>query len=145
MIEVLLEAERALSVGMLDKAERLYRQAAANDARNAIAIVGLAKVALERDDELAALALGEQALAIDRDNVAARRLVGRLLEVRAHRGAAMGGPPPAGATLAGDTTPGEDLGLAAGGPPPAALAPPAPAEPVAPPRRGLLRRLFGRR
>jgi hypothetical protein len=85
VIELLLEAERAMAVGMLDQAERLYRQVADSDARNSIAVVGLARIALERGDEDAALSLGARALAIDPDNVAARRLVDRLVEVRAHR------------------------------------------------------------
>ena len=93
MIELLLEAERAMAVGMLDQAERLYRQVADSDPRNSIAVVGLARIALERGDEDGALALGARALGIDPDNVAARRLVDRLVEVRAHRGVGSGVPP----------------------------------------------------
>ena len=85
MIELLLEAERALSVGLLDRAEALYAQVAAGDPRNSIAVVGLARVALERGDETRALELARQALRIDPANDAARRLVARLEEVRAFR------------------------------------------------------------
>ncbi len=87
MIELVLEAERALSVGLLDQAERLYRQAADADPRNSIAVVGLARVAVERGEEEEAIRHGERALAIDPENQAARRLVARLREVREYRDA----------------------------------------------------------
>lgn len=85
MIEILLQAERALSVGLLDRAEVLYGQVAAADPRNSIAVVGLARVALERGDEPGALALAKRALSIDPENDAADRMVQRLEEVRAYR------------------------------------------------------------
>lgn len=86
MIEPLLEAERALTVGMLDHAERLYRAVAEADPRNSIAVVGLARVALERGQDVEALQLARRALAIDGENVAAQRLVMRLEEVLRARG-----------------------------------------------------------
>ena len=86
MIEILLQAERALAVGLVDQAERLYRQAAAADPRNSIAVVGLARVALERGDEPEAWRQARRALAIDPENVAAQRLADRLEEVWAYRG-----------------------------------------------------------
>ena len=86
MIELLLQAERALSVGLIDQADRLYRQVAAADPRNSIAVVGLARVALERADDAEAWRQSQLALAIDPENVAARRLGDRLEEVFAARG-----------------------------------------------------------
>lgn len=93
MIELLLEAERAMSLGRTDQAERLFRQAADADPRNSIAVVGLARVALEREDEVGALELARRALEIDADNPAAQRLADRLVEVMAYRGEAPGAPP----------------------------------------------------
>ena len=88
MIELLLQAERAMSVGLVDRAEVLYRQVAEADPQNSIAVVGLARVALERGDEAGALALAQRALTIDPENAAAARMVERLDEVIAYRGEA---------------------------------------------------------
>ena len=86
MIELILQAERALSVGQLEQAERLYRQAAEADPRNSIAVVGLARVALDRGDDRGAYTLARQALDIDPENAAAQRLADRLDEVMRFRG-----------------------------------------------------------
>lgn len=92
MIELLLEAERALSIGRVDRAEQLYRQVADSDPRNSIAVVGLARVALERTDDLGAYLLARRALTIDPENEAARRLATRLEEVLATRGEPVADP-----------------------------------------------------
>ena len=115
MIELLLEAERALSFGQVDRAETLYRQVADADPRNSIAVVGLARVALERTDDLGAYLLARRALAIDPENEAARRLAVRLEEVLATRGEPVADPLPASAVQ-----------------PPAPPAAAAPTPPVAP-------------
>jgi thioredoxin-like negative regulator of GroEL len=86
VIELLLEAERALSFGRVDRAEQLYRQVAAADPGNSIAVVGLARVALEHADDAGAYLLAQQALTIDPENEAAQRLVARLDEVMRTRG-----------------------------------------------------------
>jgi outer membrane biosynthesis protein TonB len=91
MIELLLQAERALSVGLLDRAETLYRQVATADPRNSIAVVGLARVTLDRGDDVGALEIARKALAIDPENVAAQRMVTRLVEVLEYRVAAEAG------------------------------------------------------
>jgi tetratricopeptide (TPR) repeat protein len=92
VIELLLVAENALALGLLDQAERTYRQVLAADPRNAIAAVGLSRVALERGDEPAAIALAHDALAIDPENSTARRMIDRLEEVTRFRGAAAARP-----------------------------------------------------
>jgi hypothetical protein len=86
MMELLVEAERYLSHGLLDHAERLFRQVAAADPKSSIAAVGLARVALEHEDDATAYAFGRRALAIDPENPAARHLVLRLEEVVRGRG-----------------------------------------------------------
>lgn len=81
MIDRLLAAERRLADGSpeaLAVAERLYRTVAEADPRNAIAVVGLAKVARARGEPDAARDLAGRALAIDPDDHAARRLLADL-------------------------------------------------------------------
>ena len=85
MIEALLQAERLLVHGMVDQAEQIYANAIAQDPRNAIAVVGLARVALERGQERLAYERALEALKIDPQNVAAQRLEARLAEVFAER------------------------------------------------------------
>jgi thioredoxin-like negative regulator of GroEL len=86
VIEPLLEAERAMSFGLIDQAERLYRQVAERDPKNSIAVVGLARVALERGDDRTAYLEAKRAAAIDPENPAAQGLVRRLAEVMEVRG-----------------------------------------------------------
>jgi tetratricopeptide (TPR) repeat protein len=128
VIEILLQAESALSVGLLDRAEALYQQVAGADPRNSIAVVGLARVALERSDEVGALTLARRAMAIDPENNAAQRMVQRLEEVLRTRGVTV--PP------ATDPGPAVKADAAAASPPQAAIEPEA---------RSYLDRLLGRR
>ena len=85
MIEALLQAERLLVHGMVDQAEGIYQRAIEQDPQNAIAVVGLARVALERGQERLAYERAREALAIDPQNVAAQRLEARLAEVFTER------------------------------------------------------------
>jgi tetratricopeptide (TPR) repeat protein len=86
MIEQLLRAENALALGLLDQAEQIYARTLVSDPANAIAAVGLARVALERGDDRASLGLARRALAIDPENAQAGRMVDRLVEVMRERG-----------------------------------------------------------
>lgn len=86
MIEMLLQAERLLVHGMVDQAEDMFQRVAAQDPQNAIAVVGLARVALERGDDRLAYQHAVAALEIDRQNAAALRLEARMSEVFAGRG-----------------------------------------------------------
>jgi thioredoxin-like negative regulator of GroEL len=78
MIERLLAAEGALERDELDHAQRLFGQVAEADPRNAIAVVGLARVLARRGDADAARELVAHALDIDPDEAAARRLLDEL-------------------------------------------------------------------
>ena len=135
MIELMLEAERALAVGLLDQAERHYSAVVAADPRNAIAIVGLARVALERGDQAAVYRYARRALALDPDNPAASHLARRMAEQFVLRGEPI---PDVEAAPAGtaSTPP-----ASASAPPASSLAPTPPAKS----RPGLLDRLRRRR
>lgn len=128
MIEQLLEAERALSFGLVDQAEGLYRRVAEHDPRNAIAVVGLSRVALERGDDRTAYVEARRALVLDPDNPAAQNMVLRLEEVMQARGE----QPP-------------DISAAGGALAEAPAPAPAPSVAPAPRKRGMIDRLLGRR
>jgi len=93
MIELMLQAEQTLGLGLVDQAERMYRQAAAADPHNAIAIIGLARVQLERGDRPGAHQLTLRALAIDPENATGLRMEARLREVLAGEGIGVSAPP----------------------------------------------------
>ncbi len=75
MYELLLQADKALADGSLDQAERTYWQLIELDPSNAIAVAGLARVALARGDERLARRLADRAMALDPESVAAKRIV----------------------------------------------------------------------
>ena len=104
MIELLLQAEGALSVGLVDRAEALYQQVIGADPRNSIAVVGLARVALERSDEVGALTFARRALTIDPENDAAQRMVRRLEEALRIRGVSVASGARPGANAGSNTT-----------------------------------------
>ena len=78
MIERLLAADAALERDDRELAQRLFAQVAEADPRNAIAIVGLARVATRQGETAAARALAERALSIDPLEAAAQRLIAEL-------------------------------------------------------------------
>jgi hypothetical protein len=132
VIELLLQAERALSMGMVDQAERMYRQAAGADPRNSIAVVGLARVALERADDAEALRQARRALAIDPQNVAAVRLAARLEEVMTYRGEALPAAEAPAPARPGPTAAERPGPAPTSQPPPGSTSPPAASSPASP-------------
>jgi Tetratricopeptide repeat len=141
VIERLLEAERDLSVGLVDRAEAIYHVLAESDPRNAVAVVGLARCALEHGDERGAYDLAVRALSIDPDEAVALRMEARLSEILATRGRPVERPafvrePADDGTGGGTETRSEPRG---GGTSRADAGEPQGA------RRGLLRRMLGRR
>jgi hypothetical protein len=86
MFELLLQADKALADGSLDQAERTYWQLIDLDPSNAIAVAGLARVALERGDETSARTFADQALAIDPESIAARRVIDTIAHTGPTRG-----------------------------------------------------------
>ncbi len=78
MFELLLQADRALAEGELERAERTYWQLIELDPSNAIALAGLARFSLERGDKRLARTLANRALGIDPQSVLAQRVVDAL-------------------------------------------------------------------
>jgi thioredoxin-like negative regulator of GroEL len=78
MIERLLAADAALERDDAPLARKLFEQVADADPRNAIAIVGLARVAARLGEPERARALAERALAVDPLEAAANRLIADL-------------------------------------------------------------------
>lgn len=142
MIERLLEADRLLALGLTDQAERIYWQAVETDPRNAIAVVGLARVASERGDDRTALEFARKAREIDPENPAAVRLTARLEEIISTREASAQAESAAAAE--GHDAAAEPARASEPTAPRATPAGPAPG-PIGKERRGLLGRLLGGR
>ncbi len=102
MIELLLQADRLLTVDMVDQAQATYQRVADQDPNNAIAVVGLARCALARGEDRDAYALAARALIIDPENDMARRMEARMAEVLTYRGETL----PAVAAAPGKPAPG---------------------------------------
>ncbi len=85
-MELLLQAERYMDMGLVEQADAIYRGLAASDPQNAVAVAGMSRVEIERGHDREAYALAVRALAIDPENNVARRLEARLFEVLAARG-----------------------------------------------------------
>lgn len=83
---MLLQADRLLTVDMVDQADAIYQRVAEQDPRNAIAVVGRARCALARGDDQEAYRLAARALAIDPENDMAQRMTARMAEVLTYRG-----------------------------------------------------------
>ena len=136
MIELMLEAERAMGIGLLDNAERLYSQVVAIDPLNSIAVTGLARVALERGDQRGAYTFARRALALDPQNPMASHLSQRMAEQMRNRGEALPDEP-AAAGPGSSPSPGRA--------PTSAVAPDHAEQPRPPASPGLIGRLLRRR
>ncbi len=131
MIERLLAAESALAEGEVEAARRLFGQVAEADPRNAIAVVGLARIAMRGGRLEEARDLLARALDIDPDEAAAQRLIRELYVVT---------PPPIPAREPGPAA--EPAIAPEAGPAPVPVAAPEPRPAPAGPRRlSLLDRL----
>ena len=75
MFELLLQADKSISAGLLDQAERTYWQLIELDPSNSIAVAGLARISLKRGDERLARTFANRALAIDPDSISAQRVI----------------------------------------------------------------------
>ena len=139
---MLLQADRLLTVDMVEQADAIYRRVAEQDPRNAIAVVGMARCALARGEDQEAYRLAARALDIDPENDMARRMTARMAEVLTYRGEtlpAAGSPSAATPAPTSATTPAPSTPSAATAArtPTSATAPTVPAEPArtpAPPR-----------
>lgn len=148
MIELLLQADKAVKAGYLDEAERLYWQAVEKDPRNSMAVAGLAQVALARGDQGTAHVFAAKALEVDPENLAAKRILDAL-EAGPEPAAAADrptgrapedGPDQAPEPMAKPTT--EDTARSEPEQPPAQQPEARPVPPTK--RRGLFRRVLGR-
>jgi tetratricopeptide (TPR) repeat protein len=122
MIERLLAADAALERGDIETAEKLFGSVAEADPRNAIAAVGMGRVAAGRDDATGARTWFQRALEIDPQEAAARRLLTALDRELA----AMAGAPAPAATPVEPPAP-------APGPSPSPARSPSPPAPTARP------------
>jgi tetratricopeptide (TPR) repeat protein len=147
MIEMLLQADRLLTVDMTDQADAIYRRVAEQDPRNAIAVVGMARCALARGDDEEAYRLALRALDIDPENDMAQRMTTRMAEVLAYRGGAAGQAPQAdtaAAPPAATTPPAATAAPQPTAPAPAAASRPTAAPPPVSTSRSWLDRIRGR-
>ncbi len=97
MIEPLLHAERLLLMGLLDQADAAYRRIVEQDPRNAIAVMGLARVAVERGEMEEAHRQAARALRIDPENAAAAAMEARTAELLGRRPEVAGSRQPSAA------------------------------------------------
>jgi thioredoxin-like negative regulator of GroEL len=82
-----IQADRLLTYGMVDQAEKLYGEVLEADPKNVEAALGLARVALERGDERVAHERAQRAVTINPAFDDAVRFERRLAEIIATRSA----------------------------------------------------------
>jgi tetratricopeptide (TPR) repeat protein len=80
MFELLLQADKSMSNGLLDQAERTYWRLIELDPTNAIALACLARISLKRGDGRLARTFADRAIGIDPDSIVARKVIHALEE-----------------------------------------------------------------
>jgi hypothetical protein len=80
MFELLLQADKSMSDGLLDQAERTYWQLIELDPTNAIAVACVARISLKRGDGRLARTFADRAIGIDPDSIVARKVIHALEE-----------------------------------------------------------------
>ena len=94
VIEMLLQADRLLTVDMVDQADAIYRRVAEADPQQCDRGGGHGALRAGREDDHEAYRLAARALTIDPQNDMARRMEARLAEVLSTRGESPGSGPP---------------------------------------------------
>jgi len=85
-LPALLQADRLLTIGLVDQAEALYQDVLRRDPRSERAVIGIANSLLSRGEDRRAYHTLLQALELNPNDTTALRMEARLSEILAARG-----------------------------------------------------------